>query len=65
MLPHLRPAGLLEVCRHAAPAPLAVASLIRDVLVTSATIACSAVEEHDVFAITHKLHVGMGAWFRA
>src|SRR5262249_38593814 len=65
MLPHLRPAGLLEICRDAAAAPFAVASLIRDVLMTSATIAFSAVEEHDVLAAAHKLHVGMGAGFRA
>jgi hypothetical protein len=62
---HQRPASLLEVRRDVTAAPVAVASLIHHMLVDSATITTSAVEEHDVLALAHEFHVGIGAGFRA
>src|SRR5262249_4487622 len=55
---HQRPAGFLEVRHDVAPAPLALASLGHRPLMHLATVHLPAVEDHDVFALGDKLHVG-------
>jgi hypothetical protein len=59
-----RPAGFLEVGHHVAAAPLSMASLRRRLLMDSATISFSAVEDHIVLALADQFHVSIGAWFR-
>ena len=61
---HQCPAGFLEVRHNVAAAPFAVASLGRRPLMDSATIRIPAVEDHDVFALGDKFHVGIRAWSR-
>src|SRR5215467_13211144 len=59
---HQRPAGSLEVFCDVMTAPFAMASLGRRPLMDSATVRLPAVEDHDIFAVADKFHVGIGAW---